>query len=59
MELKRTVICWRKHHVGYFVPYKNPRLTDGPAGEYLTDRLGNEAAKWIEQNKDINGENIS
>lgn len=35
----------------YFSPYKNPRLTDGPAGEYLTDRLANEAAAWMETNK--------
>lgn len=37
---------------GYFVPYGNPRLQDGPPGEYLTDRLGVEAAGFIEQNKD-------
>src|SRR5680860_167352 len=24
---------------GYYVPYKNPKLPDGPEGEYLTDRL--------------------
>lgn len=33
---------------GYFAPYKNPRLQDGPDGEYLTDRLGDEAVKLIE-----------
>ena len=37
---------------GYFSPYNNPRLTDGMDGEYLTDRLGAEAAKWIEENQD-------
>jgi len=36
----------------YFVPYGNPRLEDGPPGEYLTDREGIEAANFIEQNKD-------
>ena len=36
----------------YFSPYKIPTLPDGPKGEYLTDRLANEAAKFIEQNKD-------
>ena len=36
----------------YFVPYGNPRLEDGPAGEYLTDREGHEATTFIEQNKD-------
>ena len=36
---------------GYFAPYGNPELPDGPAGEYLTDRLTNEALKFIEANK--------
>jgi arylsulfatase A-like enzyme len=34
---------------GYFSPYNNPRLPNGPEGEYLTDRLGDEAVKLIEQ----------
>lgn len=33
---------------GYFSPYKNPRLTDGPEGEYLTDRLANEAVQFLD-----------
>lgn len=37
---------------GYFVPYNNPELPDGPPGEYLTDRLTDEALKFIETNKD-------
>ncbi len=37
---------------GYFVPYNNPQLPDGPAGEYLTDRLSDEAISFIETNKD-------
>ncbi len=36
----------------YFTPYKNPRLSDGPEGENLTDRLANETTTFIEQNKD-------
>lgn len=36
----------------YFSPYDNPRLTDGPAGEHLPDRLATETAKFIEANKD-------
>jgi arylsulfatase A-like enzyme len=41
------------HHVGsppggYYVPYKNPALPDGPAGEYLTDRLTDEAIGFLE-----------
>ncbi len=33
---------------GYFSPYGNPRLEDGPEGEYLTDRQTDEAIKFIE-----------
>lgn len=36
----------------YFSPYKNPELSDGPEGEFLSDRLTTEAEKFIEQNKD-------
>ena len=32
----------------YFVPYQNPKLPDGPAGEYLTDRLTDEALKFLD-----------
>ncbi len=37
---------------GYFSPYGNPRLDDGPDGEYLTERLANEAEAFIEENQD-------
>ncbi len=37
---------------GYFSPYGNPRLQDGPDGEYLTERLADEAVRFIERNKD-------
>ena len=33
---------------GYYTPYKNPKLTDGPNGEYLTDRLTNESINFID-----------
>lgn len=36
----------------YFSPYNMPHLSDGPPGEYLTDRLTDEAMKFISQNKD-------
>lgn len=36
----------------YFSPYKNGTLTDGPKGEYLTDRLGDEAVNFIEEHKE-------
>ncbi|MEE3035227.1 MAG: sulfatase [Bacteroidota bacterium] len=32
---------------GYYSPYKNPKLSDGPEGEYLTDRLTDESIKLI------------
>ena len=34
----------------YFSPYHNPMLPDGPEGEYLTDRLTDEAIRLIENN---------
>lgn len=32
---------------GYFSPYHNPHLEDGPDGEYLTDRLTDETLKFL------------
>ncbi|MEY2982732.1 MAG: Arylsulfatase [Planctomycetota bacterium] len=31
----------------YFSPYRNPALEDGPAGEYLTDRLTDEVIDFL------------
>tara|TARA_B100001057_G_scaffold127661_1_gene126634 strand:- start:108 stop:1586 length:1479 start_codon:yes stop_codon:yes gene_type:complete len=36
---------------GYFSPYENPKIEDGPEGEYLTDRIGDETVKFIEDNQ--------
>ena len=36
---------------GYFSPYNNPKIEDGPKGEYLTDRIGNEVIKFISENQ--------
>lgn len=36
----------------YFSPYGNPRLTDGPEGEHLPDRLAQEAVKFITAHRD-------
>ncbi|MEQ9287141.1 MAG: sulfatase [Cyclobacteriaceae bacterium] len=33
---------------GYYSPYKNPKLSDGPEGEYLTDRLTNESINFLD-----------
>lgn len=37
---------------GYFSPYGNPRLSDGPKGEYLPYRLVDETTKFIRENKE-------
>ncbi|WP_242202129.1 sulfatase [Aestuariivivens insulae] len=39
------------HPKSYFSPYKNKALKDGEQGEYLTDRLTNEAIDFISTNK--------
>lgn len=36
----------------YFSPYGIPTLTDGPEGEYLTDREADEAVAFIEAHRD-------
>ena len=41
------------HHAGsppggYYSPYKNPKLSDGPEGEYLTDRLTDESLGFLD-----------
>ena len=36
---------------GYFSPYKNPYLSDGPMGEKLPERLASETIKFIEASK--------
>lgn len=37
----------RGQPASYYAPYKNPNLGDGPDGEYLTDRLTDEAIKLL------------
>ncbi len=41
----------RGHPKSYFSPYKNPALKDGPKGEYLTERLTNEAIAQLDELK--------
>ncbi|MEZ6063274.1 MAG: sulfatase [Planctomycetaceae bacterium] len=36
----------------YFSPYGNPRLSDGPEGEHLPDRLSRETVKFITEHRD-------
>src|SRR5690606_12536886 len=37
---------------GYFSPYQVGFIQDGPKGEYLTDRLTNEAIAFVHENRD-------
>ncbi|MBN2308550.1 MAG: sulfatase [Candidatus Hydrogenedentes bacterium] len=37
---------------GYYTPYKNPKLEDGPPGEYLTDRLTDESIGFLRAHGD-------
>ncbi len=37
---------------GYFSPYKNPKLEDGPPGEHLPDRLASETVRFIEAHRE-------
>ena len=37
---------------GYFSPYNVPNIEDGPVGEYLTDRITQEAVTFIKQHRD-------
>jgi len=43
--------CAYGQPASYFSPYRNATISDGPDNEYLTDRLGDEACQFIEQNK--------
>ena len=38
---------------GYFSPYKNPKLTNGPKGENLSMRLAKETVKFIKENENV------
>jgi arylsulfatase A-like enzyme len=41
-----------KRGKNYFSPYQNPRLENGPEGEYLTDRLAEETCEFITASRD-------
>lgn len=38
--------------VGYFAPWKIDTLPEGKPGDYLTDRLGDEAVRYLQDHKD-------
>lgn len=44
--------CEKGTPPSYFSPYRLPNLPDGPPGEYLTDRLTDEALHFIEKSRD-------
>ncbi len=44
--------CAYGQPASYFDPYRNGTIKDRKEGEYLTDRLGDEAVKFIENNKE-------
>ena len=41
---------WGHPQGGYFSPWGNPRLENGPEGEYLTDRITDEAVRLLQDN---------
>jgi len=43
---------WGHPYRGYFSPYHIPTMKDGPKGEYLTDRLTDEALRLLDANGD-------
>jgi arylsulfatase A-like enzyme len=43
---------WGQPKKGYFSPYEMPYLENGPEKEYLTDRLTDEALRFIREHKD-------
>ena len=43
--------CGKGHPQSWFAPYGNPRLDDGPEGEYLTERLATETIARLKEAK--------
>ncbi len=42
----------REGNRSYYSPHNNPRLSDGPEDEFLTDRLVDESIAWMEMQED-------
>ncbi len=51
-DLNRAGCRWGHSFKGYFAPYGIATLEDGPDGEYLTDRLADEAVRFIEADEE-------
>ncbi len=45
--------CFRGGPPSYFSPYKIPAMSDGEDGEYLPQRLADEAIKFVQDSRDI------
>jgi arylsulfatase A-like enzyme len=50
-QVNRAGCSWGMPHYGFFSPWAIPGFQDGPQGEYLTDRLTDEAIELI-RNRD-------
>lgn len=44
--------CFRGGPPSYFAPYRIPALSDGEAGEYLPERLADEAIRFVREHRD-------
>jgi arylsulfatase A-like enzyme len=53
-DINKGGLEWGSPSAGhkYFSPYGNPKLPDGPPGEHLPARLGNETARFISEHRD-------
>ena len=51
MKEAPTSKTWPKKHTRFFSPYHLTHLKNGPAEEYLTERLTNETIKFIENHR--------
>ncbi len=47
---------WGHPNQGYFAPYGIETLPEGPEGEYLTDRLTDEAVRLLDEHREEGGE---
>lgn len=51
-DINKGGFSWGRPPNGYYSPYDNERLEDGPEGEHLTDRLGQESVDFLKSADD-------
>lgn len=51
-QINKGGLDWGWPEGGYFSPYQNPKLANGPEGEHLPHRLASEAIQFLEQLED-------